>query len=203
MLRAALLPQLLFLALLASACSRAPVVRVEAHRLDGPRPPQVALRCRVEGGKAPLKYQWRFAAGVKQIGWTPPSDEPVVLVQAAEPVAGWAECAATIDDKLILRAAHSLAPLTVSAAPATAKVGELVTVRGSGFGPSPGGGDGIWLVPSRGAARLADHACKGATWADAAISACVPASARGAAWQLRVQSGGELAGAPKPLTVAP
>lgn len=203
MLRAALLLPLLFVALLASACARTPTVRVEARRLDGPRPPQLLLRCRVDGAKGLIKYQWRFSAGVKQIGWSVPSDEATALVQPAEPAAGWAECAATIDDKLTLRAAHSLAPLTIATAPPTAKAGELVTVRGGGFGPLPGDGDGIWLVPRRGAALPADHACKGATWNETVMSACVPASARGAAWQLRVQVGAELALAPKPLTVAP
>ncbi|MCU1283187.1 MAG: hypothetical protein JWM53_6733, partial [bacterium] len=69
MLRAALLLNLI---LVAGGCSRTPVVRVEAHRLEGPRPPQVSLRCRAEGLKPPVKYQWRFPAGVKQIGWGVP-----------------------------------------------------------------------------------------------------------------------------------
>jgi hypothetical protein len=203
MLRAALLPQLLFAALLSSACSRAPAIRVEARRLDGPRPAQLVLRCRVAGLKPPVKYQWRYAAGIRQAGATLPSDESVVLMTASDSPTAWAECAATsADDKLTLRAAHSLAPLTISATPAAAKVGELVTVRGGGFGPQPADGDGIWLVSARGKALAADN-CKGAAWGETAVSACVPTAARGAAWQLRVQVGGDLALAPKPLTVAP
>ena len=133
-----------------------------------------------------------------------PSDEPTALVQPPELGASWAECAATGADKVVARAAHSLTPLAITAAPATAKVGELVTVRGSGFGPAPAGGDGIWLVPpGRGTARPADAACKGAAWSDAVVSACVPSSARGAGWQLRVQVGDELALAPRQLMVAP
>ncbi|MGZ3440786.1 MAG: hypothetical protein ACXVDD_14785 [Polyangia bacterium] len=203
MLRAALFSHLLLTTLVAGGCSRTPSVRVEARRLDGPRPPQVSLRCRATGLKPPVKYQWRFPAGVRQIGWGVPQDEPTELVEPPASGVAWAECAATGDDKKTVRATHSLAPLAVSAAPARAKVGELVTVRGSGFGPSPNEGDGIWLVPRFGAARAADVACKGASWSEVALSACVPPSARGASWQLRVQAAGELAVAAQPLVVAP
>jgi hypothetical protein len=187
------------------ACGRARVasVRVEARRLDGPRPAQWALRCRSDGLKPPVALQWRFSAGVKQVGPGVPSDEPVVLLQPPERGLAWAECAATGADGVIARGARSLAALSVSAAPATAKAGELVTVRGGGFGPSPSAGDGIWLVPSWGAALPADGSCKGAAWSDGAVSACVPAGARGRAWQVRVQISNEVALAPKPLVVAP
>jgi len=175
---------------------------VEAHRLDGPRPPQWVLRCRAAGLKAPVTYHWRFPAGVKQIGWGAPQDEPDELVQPPPSPPTWAECAATGADGVVLRAAHSLVPIAVSAAPATAKAGELITVRGAGFGPAPSGGDGIWLVPAWGAALPADN-CKGAAWGEAAVSACVPAAARGRTFELRVQSNEELAIAPRPLVVAP
>ncbi|HEX9101936.1 MAG TPA: hypothetical protein VF997_07025 [Polyangia bacterium] len=177
-------------------------MRVEGHRLDGPRPPQWVLRCRAEGLKPPVKVQWRFPAGVKQIGWGVPQDEPSELVQPPENAAAWAECSATGADGVVVRATHSMVPLSVGAAPATAKPGELITVRGAGFGPSPAGSDGLWLVPFWGAALPADR-CKGAAWSEAAVSACVPAAARGRTFELRVQSNEELAIAPKPLVVAP
>ena len=186
----------------AGACARTPSVRIEGHALDGPRPPQWVLRCRADGLKPPVKYQWRFPSGVKQIGWGSLQDEANELVLPPENAATWAECAATGSDGVAVRATHSLVPLSVSAAPATAKVGELVVVRGAGFGPSPSEGDGIWLVPPWGAALPADN-CKGAAWGEAAISACVPAAARGRAFQLRVQAKEQLAIAPRPLVVAP
>jgi hypothetical protein len=161
------------------------------------------LRCRADGLKPPVKYQWRFPAGVKQIGWGVPQDEPDELVQPPETSASWGECSATGDDKVVLRATHSLVVLSVSAAPATAKVGERITVRGTGFGPSPSGSDGIWLVPAWGVAIAADAACKGASWAEGAITACVPPAARGRTLEVRVQASEELAIAPKPLVVAP
>lgn len=161
------------------------------------------LRCRADGLTPPVKYQWRFPAGVKQIGWGAPQDEPTELVQPSDPASSWGECTATGDDKQALRAAHAMAPLSVTAAPARAKVGELVTVRGTGFGPAPSGSDGIWLVPRWGAAIAADAACKGAAWSPTAVTACVPAAARGRSVSLRVQVNEELAAAARPLSVAP
>jgi hypothetical protein len=177
-------------------------VRVEAHRLDGPRPPQWVLRCRADGLEPPVKYQWRFPAGVKQIGWGSLQDEANELVQPPDKPAAWGECTATGSDGVAVRVSHSLVPLAVSAAPVTAKAGELITVRGAGFGPSASGEDGIWLVPPWGRALRAVD-CKGAAWSEAAVSACVPAGARGRTFALRVQSNESLALAPKPLVVAP
>lgn len=203
MLRSALRLSLFIAAAgLAGACSRAPSLRVEAHALDGTRPPQWVLRCETQNFKGPVKVQWRFPAGVKQIGWGTPQDEPTELVQPPETTASWGECTATGADGVVLRASHSMVPISISAAPATAKVGELFVVRGAGFGPSPSGEDGIWLVPPRGAAIAADN-CKGASWGEAAVSACVPAAARGRTWLVRVQSNETLATAQKPLVVAP
>jgi hypothetical protein len=178
-------------------------VHVEAHALDGTRPAQWVFRCRADGLKPPVKYQWRFPAGTKQIGWGVPQDEPYELVQPPEAVAAWGECTATGDDKKSARAAHATVPLSVTAAPATAKVGELITVHGAGFGPASAGEDGIWLVPAWGAAVIADASCKGAAWSPAAVSACVPPAARGRTFGVRVQANEELAPAPKPLVVAP
>ena len=203
MLRSALLPILVAACCVAGACSRAPSVRVEAHPVEGTHPAQWALRCVADGLKPPVKVQWRFPAGVKQIGWGVPQDEPVELVQPPERQATWAECAATGSDNVLVRATHSLVPIAVGAAPATAKAGELITVRGSGFGATPNLDDRIWLVPPFGRAFSADASCKGATWSDAAVTACVPAAARGRSWQVRVQAADTLAIAPKPLVVAP
>lgn len=177
-------------------------MRVEAHRLDGPRPPQWVLRCRADGLKPPVKYLWRFPSGVRQIGTGPLQDEWNELVQPPDSPPTWAECTATGADGVVVRATHSLVPLTVSVASVTAKVGELITARGTGFGPSASGADGIWLVPAWGAALPAEP-CKGAAWGETAVSACVPAAARGRTWQLRVQSNEQLVVAPKPLVVAP
>jgi len=178
-------------------------VRVEAHALDGPRPPQWVFRCRADGLKPPVKYQWHFPPGVKQIGWGVPQDEPFELVQPPENApAAWGECTATGDDKRSARAVHAMVPLAISAAPVTAKVGELITVRGSGFGPSSSGEDGIWLVPAWGAAIVADSSCKGATWTPTSVSACVPPAARGRTFAVRVQVNEELASAKTPVVVA-
>lgn len=186
-----------------SACTRTPSVRVEARRLDGPRPPQVALRCRATGLPGPIKYAWRFAAGVKTLGWSVPTDEPVALVQLPDPVSTpvWAECAATGDNGVVARAAHALTPPVIAVASTKARAGEVVTARGSGFGPSRNDDDALWFVPSWGRARAADHACKGATWSDTSVSACLPPSLPPGRWQLRVQAGGELATAAAPVEV--
>src|SRR3989442_917136 len=72
-----------------------------------------------------------------------------------------------------------------------------------GCGPPRGEGAGGWLGPPRGEGRAADHACKGGAWSDTAVSACLPPSLPTGVWQLRVQSGGELASAATPLRVAP
>src|SRR4051794_9855336 len=110
MLRSALLFPTLVIAAscLAGGCSRVPSLRVDAHALDGPRPPQWVLRCEAHGLKEPVKYQWRFPAGVKQIGWGVPQDEPTELVQPPENAAAWAECAATGADGTVLRRSHSM-----------------------------------------------------------------------------------------------
>ena len=205
-LRAALsLPALVVACCAAGACARAPApsVRVEARRLDGPRPPQLVLRCHADGLKPPVKLQWRFSAGVRQIGAGAPTDEAVALAQPPERGVAWAECAATGADGVVVRGSHSLSPLLIGAAPATAKPGELVTVHGGGFGPALGDGDGLWLVPRWGRALPADSSCKGAAWGETAVSACVPEAARGRTFALRVQTVDGLAIAPRPLVVAP
>ena len=178
-------------------------MRVEGHVVEGTRPPQWALRCLADGLKEPVKLQWRFPAGVKQIGGGAPQDEAIELVQPPERNISWAECAATGADGVTVRASHALEPIAIGAAPTTARVGELITVRGGGFGPTANPDDAVWLVPPWGHALAADATCKGAVWGDAAVSVCVPKEARGRTWLVRVQSSETLATAPKPLVVAP
>lgn len=195
---------LIGLVLAAAGCRTPPSAHIEARRLDGPRPPQVVAHCVVAGLAPPVTYKWRVPATVKPIGWSPPLDEPWLLVQIPEgaaPTGAWAECTAVGADKAGVRTARSLVPPQISSAPTKAKAGELVTVRGGGFGPTRETGDGLWLVPPRGAAVAADHACKGASWAEGVITACVPKTLAPGAWQLRVSAGGELAIAPVPLGV--
>jgi hypothetical protein len=187
-------------AIFVAACARPPAAHISVRRLDGPRPPQVAARCRVDGLKPPIKYQWRFAPGAKQIAWGVPSDEPAALVQLPDAGAAWAECVATGEGDVTVRAGASLIAPSIASAPASVKVGDVVTVRGAGFGPSRNEDDALWFVPAFGAARAADHACKRASWSDTAVSACVP-PLDGGPWQLRVQAADALALATSPTRV--
>lgn len=194
----------LILSALVVGCSRPPAATVEVRHLDGPRPPEWAARCRADGLAPPIAYQWKLAPTVRAVGWNPPLDQPALLVEIPHPdprVAAWVECTVVGADRAQARGAASLNPPSVSAAPATAKPGELVTVRGSGFGVARNADDALWWVPAWGAARVADHACKGAAWSDAAVSACAPSTLGAGEWQLRVQASGSLALAPAPLKV--
>lgn len=139
--------------------------------------------------------------------------EATILVQlppsADSGGVAWAECSASGGSdkgkRVIVKATAALVPPRIASAPTSATLRELVTVRGSGFGPARGAGDGLYFVSPRGDVRAADDSCAGADWADSAVSACVPASlAPGSRWQLRVQAGDELALAPAsaPLVVA-
>ena len=127
--------------------------------------------------------------------------EATILVQlppnADSGGVAWAECSASDGSdkgKRVVKATASLVPPRIASAPTSAKSRELVTVRGSGFGPARGDGDGLYFVSPRGDVRAADGSCAGAAWGDSAVSACVPASlAPGSRWQLRVQAGDELA----------
>jgi hypothetical protein len=190
-------------ALLTTGCSRAPDGEISLRRLEGPRQPHFVLRCEVQDLQPPIHYQWRFSPSVKTVG-NVPTTEAATLVSAPEPPSGlFAECTATDANNRMVQRSRALAVPAIGAAPASARVGELISVRGSGFGPSRNPGDALWFVPPRGAARAADHACKGASWADAVITACVPPSVRGGRWQLRVQAADDLGLAPTPTAVAP
>ena len=195
---------LILLALVFGGCHRPPSVHIDVDHLAGPRPPQLVARCVVDGLRPPVTYRWQLPPAVKQVGWTPPSDEPAILVQipdGAAPAGVWAACTAVGEGGASVHAKRALVVPLVTATPATARPGELVTVRGGGFGPARGPDDGVWLVPAWGAAERADASCKGARWADDAVSACVPATLPAGSWQLRVQAGGELAVARLPLRI--
>lgn len=191
----------LFTAICLAACAPTPSARISVRRLDGPRPPQLWARCRADGLKPPIKYQWRLAPGVKPIGWGPPADEPTVFVQLPDGAGSWVECAASGEGGVTARAAASLVPPAIRSAPAAVKAGDVVTLSGVGFGPSRNDDDALWFVPAFGAARAADHACKRASWSDTAVSACVPPALDAGPWQLRVQASGALALAPAPTRV--
>src|SRR5438309_897825 len=139
---------LLLSAILVGGCSRPPAAQITQRRLDGPRPPQVMLRCRTTGLEPPVKYAWRFAAPVKQVGWLVPVDEQAFLVTVPDPPPQplWAECTATGGGNVEVRASRALVAPSVKGAPARARAGELVSVRGEGFGPSRSTGDAVWLV---------------------------------------------------------
>src|SRR5258708_5010904 len=94
-----------------ASCNALPGPRPRAaqlphRRLDGPRPPQLMLRCRATGLKPPVKYAWRFAPSVRQVGWQVPVDEAAMLVTIPDPptLPVWAECTATGEDKVEVRA---------------------------------------------------------------------------------------------------
>jgi hypothetical protein len=196
---------LIVFAFVFGGCHRPPSAHIDVARLAGPRPPQVVARCVVDGLRPPVTYRWRLPPAVKQVGWSPPANEPAILVQipnGAAPPGVWAACTAIGDGGTTVHATHALVMPLVTASPATARPGQLVTVRGGGFGPSRGPDDGLWLVPRWGAARPADTACKGARWGADAVSACVPATLPAGIWQLRVQAGGELALGRQPVRVA-
>lgn len=208
-MRAPLLPLLLG-TFVAFGCSRVPTARIAVRRLEGPRPPQVLARCLVEGLPHPIQYQWKLAPGLHGVGWNMPMTEATILVQLPPNADGgavaWAECSATGGSdkaKRVVKATAALVPPRIASAPTSARPGDLVSVRGSGFGPARGDSDGLYFVSLRGDVRAADGSCAGAAWADAAVSACVPASMpAGSRWQLRVQAGEELALALAPLVVA-
>jgi hypothetical protein len=201
-----LLPLSLGLSLVGLGCSRAPAAHISVRRLEGPRPPQVLARCRVEGLARPIQYQWKLAPGVRAVGWNAPLTEATVLVQLADNTSGnaWAECSATGGDQRTARATASLVPPRIAGAPikTTARPGELVAVRGGGFGPVRSDGDGLYFVSPRGDVHAADRGCAGASWSDAVVSACVPPSLAAGSWQLRVQAGEELALLATPLVVS-
>jgi hypothetical protein len=189
------------------SCAGSPSARITERRLDGPRPAQAIIRCVIDGRLAPpVKIIWKLHPDVKQIGWDVPSlDETALLVQIPDRGPAWAECVAWGRDGVTVKAERALTPPAIASAPAKVKAGELVTVRGSGFGRVRGDGDGIYLVPPWGAARPLDSACKGAAWSDASVSGCLSpslaASLPAGPLELRVQAADELARAPQPLVV--
>ena len=162
---------------------------LEAERLEGTRPEWVILRCRISGFPARPRFSWKLPGGVRTTS-NQPMDESALLVQVNDNLrtAETVECTAGSEkDPPQASAQLSLGPLTPSAAKIAAN---QLTVDGSGFG-AQAGDDAVWLVPPRGRAVRADHACKGAAWSENHIVACLPALSQ-KSYQVRVQSGGRL-----------
>jgi hypothetical protein len=191
---------LLILVAAAGCRSGTPSARLEATRLEATRPELVLLQCRASGFPARPKFSWKLPGGVRTSG-VPPLDHGSLLVQLADNLrhAELVECTATSEGNLTATAELALGPITVS----SAKVeGSLLTVEGSGFGAKAGTADGVWLVPARGRALATLTPCKGASWSETKIVACLPATAQ-KPYQVRVQSGGRLGlGPPLNLPVA-
>ena len=180
-----------------------PRARLTATLLEAARPPEAWLRCQTVGLTAPVKFQWKLGQAVKQVGYNLPRDEGALLVQLPDPPVGPSsrvECIATAPAGAPASATTTLAPINVTQV--TVPAGGPITVEGSGFGPLRDAGDGVFLVPSRGAVVRADFACKQAMWTDAKIVACLPAGASGK-WQVRVQSGARLGAYAPPVVLPP
>src|SRR5581483_11593151 len=170
----------------------APRARIAVERLPGTRPELVLLRCQAIGLKKP-KYEWTIGSSVHQVGWGAPRDEAALFVSLDKgaPANLSVSCRASEEGGRSLEASTSLAPIAIKSASAPKRAGDLVVVEGSGFGAKPLDGDALWLIPPRGNRVPLDHACKGASWTDAKITACLPAQPPGR-YELRLQSGGRL-----------
>jgi hypothetical protein len=201
-MRAALV---LLVASFLGSCTQPPSARITVRRLEGASPPPALVRCLVVGLKARVQYQWKLGPGVRSIGWRAPVDEPAQLLDVGGVASPWVECDAADADGHTVKATAALMPPQISDSPRQLRargVDDLVTVRGSGFPPAPGPDDGLYLVSERGTVVATDASCKGASWSQTVVSACVPPSLPAGAWQLRVQAGDGLALATAPLVVA-
>jgi hypothetical protein len=160
---------------------------IDVERIEGTRPEWAILRCRTSGFPKRPRFAWKLPGGVRPTGVGQPLDEDALQVQISDNLrsAEIVECAASGDKEAAARVA--LGPCKISA---TRLAAQLLTVEGSGFG-SEGSGDELWLVPARGRARRADQGCKGGSWSDTRIIACLPPLAKGQ-YQVRVQSAGRL-----------
>jgi hypothetical protein len=186
----------------AASCTRSPSlstsrahVRVALSRYDGSE--MVMARCLVDGASGPVRYAWKLGGAVRAVGWGVALDEEALLVQPVgppNPPASIVECrvtpAASDGGAGTISAWASLAPLLVRGVSATR---ERLIIDGSGFGPSRGDDDAVYLVPARGAELTADHGCAGASWSDSRIVACPPRDAAPGPYQLRVESARRLA----------
>jgi len=189
----------LLVAVMVSGC-QGPRVRLSATPLEGTRPQLVLLECNLSGFPARPRFAWKLPPGVKTSG-TPPLDEGALLVQLADRLrtAETVECTAIGEGdprksgpgpgNLTATARLALGPLEINAARAA---GSQLTVEGAGFGPQAAEDDAVWLVPARGRALKADHACPGASWSESKLSVCLPKLSKDP-YQVRVQSGGRLA----------
>jgi hypothetical protein len=184
-------------------CARSaePEVWIEASRLVGTRNDQVLVRCRQSGLAEPLVYAWTLGSAAGGGPGSSIRDQPALLLSSApNAVAANTQVTCTISDAggRKLSASVLLGQIAVSAARLDH---ETLVAEGSGFGPTRGADDAIWLVPARGAARPADHACKDAVWSDARIVACRPPSLLPGRYEVRVQSTGRLGRAAAPLVI--
>ena len=183
----------LVLSMLALAACARPAVRIEVERVEGTRPELVLLRCIPSGIGGHPRFSWHLSPGARTSG-IPPLDEDAILVQLADGKnSETIECVLFGENNLTLTAQASIGPLAVSSAKLD---GAQLTVEGSGLGGKPTRDDAVWLVPARGRALRADHACKSASWSESKIVACLPALEK-KPYQVRVQSGGRLALGPQ------
>jgi hypothetical protein len=178
--------------------------RIVVEPIPETKPPQLVARCETVGlsvGRGGPRVAWRVGPAV-HAAQSPlaPRDEQTLVVSVADPPRpgeAWIACDATDDVGATLSASTVLAPLAVSRVVVTEP---LVRVEGAHLGATRGPDDAIVFVPARGRGVRADHACREATWSDAAAVACVPAGLEpGRVYEVRVQSGGRLgraAGAP-------
>ncbi len=177
---------------------RTPRARLESELLQATHPELVLLRCRISGFRGRPRFSWKLPSGVRLYASNEPVDEGALLVQVNDtPHPELVQCDA-IHEPDSATALLALGPSQVTAAhaaAATATAVALLTVDGSGFTVERGEDDAVWLVPARGVAVRADHACKLASWSESHIVACLPKLASGS-YQVRVQSGGRLAAGP-------
>jgi hypothetical protein len=179
-----------------AACG-APAARVTIERLEGGTREHVIARCVAHGGKRPVTYAWTLGTAVRAATPGAPLDEPALLVAVQDPArlaggGGTVTCTVTDGVGRQASATAQLAPLIINKVVAAA--GAPIVVEGSGFGVR-GGGDALYVAGARGLV-VADHACKQASWTDARIVACAPASVGagiGAVREVRVESAGRLA----------
>lgn len=187
------------IALASLGCGRAaPRARIEVTRLPDTRPPMAIARCLTSGLRPPIRYLWTLGRELRQWGWRVPHDEEALMLTVpASPGAGAGLACRAIDATgTVADAASSLAPITILAVRPPVTPAAPLTVEGRGFGAQRAAGDGVWLVPPRGPALAADPGCKGGSWSDTRIVACLPPEARGRTLEVRVESRGRLAAGP-------
>lgn len=197
-------PVPLLLLLLAAPLGCAPPrARLSLERLPGTA--LATARCLSSGLGAPIHFDWALGPGLKQWGYGAPKDEAALMVALPTTPRGalTIACTATGSAGKKVEAFGSFDPIVIRAVHPPSAMSPLLTVEGSGFGQAPYFGDGLYLVPVRGRALIADTACPGGKWSDALVRGCVPREAGGRRLQVRLESAGRLGIAPgAPLTFA-